>query len=47
MGLGVERDEEGVGTGFVLVLVSRCFEPSQPRRITSGLNTNFSLSPSY
>ena len=28
-------------------LVSGCFEPSQPQRITSGLNTNFSLSPSY
>ena len=24
--------------------VSRCFKPSQPQRITSGLNTNFSLS---
>ena len=28
-------------------LVSRCFETSQPQRITSGLNTNFTLSPSY
>ena len=27
--------------------VSWCFEPSQPHRITSGLNTNFTLSPSY
>ena len=27
--------------------VSWCFEPSQPQRITSGLNTNFNLSPSY
>ena len=27
-------------------LVSRCFKPSQPQRITSGLNTNFTLSPS-
>ena len=27
-------------------LVSWCFEPSQPQRITSGLKTNFSLSPS-
>ena len=26
-------------------LVSRCFEPSQPQRITSGLKTHFSLSP--
>ena len=25
-------------------LVSWCFEPSQPQRITSGLNTNFTLS---
>ena len=29
------------------ILVSLCFEPSQPQRITSGLNTNFTLSPSY
>ena len=28
-------------------LVSWCFEPSQPQRITSRLNTNFTLSPSY
>ena len=28
-------------------LVSWCFEPSQRQRITSGLNTNFTLSPSY
>ena len=28
-------------------LVSWCFEPSQPQRITSGLKTNFTLSPSY
>ena len=28
-------------------LVSWCFKPSQPQRITSGLNTNFTLSPSY
>ena len=28
-------------------LVCWCFEPSQPQRITSGLNTNFSLSPAY
>ena len=27
--------------------VSWYFEPSQPQRITSGLNTNFTLSPSY
>ena len=31
---------------LVSQLVSRCFEPSQPQRITSGLNTNFTLSPS-
>ena len=29
------------------LLVSWCFEPSQPQRITSGLNTNFNLSPSH
>ena len=28
-------------------LVSWCFEPSQPQRITTGLNTSFILSPSY
>ena len=28
-------------------LISRCFEPSQPQWITSGLDTNFTLSPSY
>ena len=28
-------------------LVSRYFEPSQSQRITSGLKTNFNLSPSY
>ena len=27
--------------------VNWCFEPSQPQRITSGLNTNFTLCPSY
>ena len=28
-------------------LVSWCFEPSQPQRITSGLNANFTLSQSH
>ena len=28
-------------------LVRWCFEPSQPQRITSGLNTNFTPFPSY
>ena len=28
-------------------LVSWCFEPNQPQGITSGLNTDFSLSPIY
>ena len=28
-------------------LVTWCFESSQPQTITSGLNTNFTLSPSY
>ena len=31
----------------LILLVSWCFEPSQPQRITSGLNTNFTLSLSY
>ena len=30
-----------------LMLVTQCFEPSQPLRIISGLKTNFSPSPSY
>ena len=30
-----------------LKLVTWCFEPSHPQRITSGLKTNFSLSPRY
>ena len=33
-------------TRLVSQLVSWCFKPSQPQRITSGLNTNFTLSPS-
>ena len=32
---------------LVSQLVSWCFEPSQPQRITSGLNTNFTLYPSH
>ena len=32
---------------FFFLLVSWCFEPSQPQWITSGLNTNFTLSLSY
>ena len=34
-------------TRTVSLLVSWFFEPSQPQRITSGLNTNFTLSPSH
>ena len=30
-----------------IFLVRWCFEPSQPQKITSGLNTNFSLSPNH
>ena len=41
---GVERHVERISKSK---LVSWCFEPSQQHRITSGLNTNFSLSPSY
>ena len=29
------------------LFVSWCFEPGQPQRITSGLNTNLTLSPTY
>ena len=36
-----------VGLGGWGLLVSRCFKPSQPQRITSRLKTNFNLSPSY
>ena len=32
---------------WVSELVNCCFKPSQPQRITSVLNTNFTLSPSY
>ena len=31
---------------FFTIVSSWCFEPSQQQRITSGLNTNFTLSPS-
>ena len=31
----------------MILLVSWCFEPSQLQNITSGLNTNFTPSPSY
>ena len=34
-------------TKMRILLVNWCFEPSQPQRITSGLNTKFALSPSY
>ena len=30
-----------------IFLVSWCFKPRQPQRITSGLKTNLGLSPSY
>ena len=33
--------------GPIGAIVSWCFESSQPQRITSGLNTNLTLSPSY
>ena len=33
--------------GLVSELVGWCFKSSQPQRITSGLNTNFTLSPSH
>ena len=41
-------DNRGNGR-IVCLLFSWCFEPSQPQRFTSGLNTNFNftLSPSY
>ena len=32
---------------IVILLVSWRFEPSQPQKITSGLDTNCNLSPSY
>ena len=28
-------------------VVGWCFEPRQPEKVTSGLNTNFTLSPNY
>ena len=42
----MESNDNGKGE-VVSFLVSRCFESSQPQRITSGLKRNFSLSPSY
>ena len=45
---GVIRIAVGVTVGVVVsYLVSWCFQPSQPQGISSGLNTNFTLSPSY
>ena len=38
---------EWSGLLWSITLVSGCFEPSQPQRITSGLYTNFTLSPSH
>ena len=40
-----KKKVEICGTIIKSQLVSWCFEPSQPQRITSGLNTNFVLSP--
>ena len=38
-----------VGNAYIHedVVVSRCFEPSQPLKIISGLKTNFNLSLVY
>ena len=46
---GFERNinKEFKSSAKVGLLVSWCFEPSQPQRITSGLNTNFTLYPSH
>ena len=38
---------QGKHKGWLVSLVSWCFELSQPHRITSGLNTNFTVSPNY
>ena len=35
------------GWESVCKLIRWCFEPSRPQKITSGLKTNFGLSPSY
>ena len=49
---GSERDVVSKGCWYRCLLkmagqlVSWCFAPSQPQRTTSGLNTNFTLSPS-
>ena len=42
-----QHDTDTVNHHELGSLVSWCFEPSQPPRITSGLNTNSTLSPSY
>ena len=41
-----DRGSDG-GKRKVSVSGRWCFQPSQPQRITSGLNTNFNLAPSY
>ena len=42
-----ENNSPGQMSHVWFYLVSWCFEPSQPQKITSGLNTNFALSPAY
>ena len=42
-----KKKKKNMVNRLVSYLVSWCFEPGQPQRITSGLKTNFSLSPSY
>ena len=40
-------DQPFVTELLIFFLVSWCFEPSQPQRIISGLNTNLNPSPSH
>ena len=40
-------DNSDIEGNEVSQLVSWCFEPDQPQRITSGLNTNFTLTANY
>ena len=44
---GVRHLSKSIQQWLLERIVSWCFEPSQPQRMTSGLKRNFSLSPSY
>ena len=47
MYIGMKRKNRLLLNNFFFQLVNWCFEPSQPQRTASRLNTNFNLSPSH